>query len=505
MRSHFLTSFAATFIATASAFALNFNPPNFNGNDFVTEAQSVRKNINDQQFNDLTCEPYLKSVVAAIQNYDMSKADRLKLIQQSQQILDVMWGIRLDLHDKVGDLSLSAKCVDSVKATFRSMRAIEDYLGEFVYPNIRQIRAESIDFKTQPIPLKDVQAYPKFHINPKYASAPLDFQSGDIMITKGVSFLSSTISTIPDVTSQYSHIVLVHVDQKSKEVKTLESYVGPGFSAFTIDDALRDENARILVLRPKDLKIGRAAADFMMNRYLDSVKNKTPVQYDYNLDFKDHSTLTCAEVAEQGYEEVTGGKLILPMFQSHISLKNDKFLSSIGLKQGPIFTPIDMETDPRFEMVLEWRDQRLMRDSRYKDAVAHSMLKWMNNLGYELRTPTKLWLQTEFIAAMRHSDLTWSFAKKVGGGDVTDAMRTIPLKTLRSMGTLKLVATNLLNVLYDLDAQFIKKQGWPMTNVELEKALSQFRSDDYQRYLGGQKKGSFHNAFRPRTAEEKTP
>ena len=468
--------------------------PDFTKNDFVGEATKVEDFIKAGGVSNANCQPFLTAVTKSVVDFDLAKANKNQLVRQGHEILSTLWGIRLALHDQISAQNLNAACVDQVKTTYRTMRAVEDYVGEFVYPEFKQVKSETLDFQKQPTPLEDQAAYPPYHLNPQFQASGFHFQTGDIMITKGVSFLSSTISAIPDVSSQYSHIVFVNVNEKTGEVRTLESYVGPGFDTYAIDYALKNENARILVLRPKNQAMGKDASDRMMNRLLEAKSAGKKIPYDYNLDFKDHSALSCAEVAEEGFEEASGGSVILPMFSSEISLKNPKFLHAIGLKQGHIFTPIDVETDPRFDVVLEWRDQRLMRDSRYKDAVMHASMTWMNERAYQLHSPLKNWAGAELIGFARGNDALWAMTKKLLG--VTDDIRDVPVRTLIAIGTIKAAGEVLLNHVYAADAKHITATGWPMTNVEIEKELDVFRAADLKRYVAG-KKSQFHQFFRP--------
>src|SRR6185437_13450607 len=113
------------------------------------------------------------------------------------------------------------------------------------------------------------------------------------------------------VSSQFSHVVLVHVDQATGKTETIESYVGPGAGIYDIDYALKNENVRLLLLRPKDPTMGARAADFMYEKVRDAVAAGQPIPYDYGFDFQDHSSLSCAEVAEWGYQDASNGQMIL--------------------------------------------------------------------------------------------------------------------------------------------------------------------------------------------------
>ena len=198
------------------------------------------------------------------------------------------------------------------------------------------------------------------------------------MITKGVSFVSSTISEIGHPRSLFSHIVFVHVDSSTKEVTTIESYVGRGVSIFPIEEALKNENARILVLRSKDSELASKAADYMFNKVIGLKKENKFIPYDYQLDFSDNSKLSCEEVAYDSFKEVSNGKVLLPEVMSKITMNDESFLKRIGIKKGIMMVPTDMETDSRFDIVLDWTDYRLSRDSWRKDVVLGELFRWID-------------------------------------------------------------------------------------------------------------------------------
>lgn len=42
----------------------------------------------------------------------------------------------------------------------------------------------------------------------------------------------------------------------------------------------------------------------------------------------------------------------------------------------------DLGTDPRFDVVVDWTDYRLVRDSGAKDALTHEIIRWVNEEDY---------------------------------------------------------------------------------------------------------------------------
>lgn len=64
-------------------------------------------------------------------------------------------------------------------------------------------------------------------------------------------------------------------------------------------------------------------------------------------------------------------------------MKNRTFLDRLGVKVNATFAPQDLEVDPRFELVLEWRDFSLTREVRAKDQVLTAIFSWMEKYGWQ--------------------------------------------------------------------------------------------------------------------------
>jgi hypothetical protein len=321
-----------------------------------------------------------------------------------------------------------------------------------------------------------------------------EFKNGDIMIARGTSFMSAIISRVGDVSSQFSHVILVHVDKANHKVETVESYVGVGVGIYDIETALKNENVRLLLLRARDPELASNAADFMCAKAKAAIAAGHPIPYDYKFDFADHSALSCAEVASYAYEEASAGKVELPFYPSRIS-ENPTFLGRIGMKAGETFTPGDLEADPRFEMAMEWRDLRLTRDARVKDAIMSSMLNWVNDDGYQLRDTG----QSSFAGAVvwrARKTFFWPLVQKVL--KIQDFSKDIPRNLFQTVVLLNQIGEIFLNHTKEQDKAFEAQTGWPMTYQDLYKSLDDYRVEDLQLYQNKKtrKESEFHFAFR---------
>jgi hypothetical protein len=439
------------------------------------------------QLTDADCVPYLKAFEGKLEAIEPA---RLPSDVPLLPLVSAIWEIRVALHSRLP--SVGASCAAAMRDTLRVLRFAEDLLAERA-AKVPDLSPDKIDFTKEPRPILD--SAPNFlTLNTSPASdGPFAFRPGDIMIARGPSFLSAIISRVGDISSQFSHVILLDVE--GDKTQTIEAYVGKGVGFYPIDEALRNENARLLVLRPRDPELGRRAAATMIARAGAAIASGHPIPYDYKLDFHDHSAMSCAEVAQVAYEDASGGAVELPFYPTKLT-SDERLLGRFGMSQGETFTPGDLEVDPRFEMVLEWRDLSLTRDSRQKDAILTSLLNWANQNGYVLHDSDKSWLTGHVIYHVRRGFL-WPLVKKIL--KIDDFSKEIPRKTLQTMELMNELGEDLLVELQKRDAAFEARTGWPMTYKDMYDSLEDLRREDAATYADRKtrKKALFHALFRP--------
>ncbi len=444
------------------------------GLDLLLESKSIVDAVSTRAINGETCERELSTLISDYQLLSPQNLDLSVLKADGQKILDQSFEARMALHSLLEILPMSCKL--KLKELNLLMRASEDYVGVHFYPD-QQISSESIKFPEQPAPVYEAAAYHPFHVGAGIdPSEKFEFKNGDIMITKGVSFVSSTISEIAHPRSLFSHIVFVHVDKETKEVTTIESYVGKGVGIYNIDEALKNENARILVLRSKDRELASRAADYMYNKVMSLKKNKKFIPYDYNLDFSDNSKLSCEEVAYDSFKQVSEGKVVLPEVMSEVTMNDESFLRRVGIKKGAMMVPTDMETDSRFEIVLDWTDYRLMRDSWRKDAVLGEMFRWIDERDYKIHENLTS-VAAKAIWSTRYIPGLWGMMAKISGLP-KDFTKDVPSITIATMASLKTIGGILLPEIKKADEEYFAQNGKWMSTEMLRDALEKFRESN---------------------------
>lgn len=438
--------------------------------DYLSESQGIVDAVATRDLNPETCKSVLEHL-NEVYSTNPTTID-LDIIKKSgQELLDQSFEARLAIHSMLD--VLPNECKLQVRKLYLKMRALEDYVGVHYY-NDKQIAAETIKYQEEPIPVYEADKYRPYHVGRGIdLKAKFEFRNGDIMITKGVSFVSSTISELASPKSLFSHIVFVHVDEKTKNVTTIESYVGKGVSIFPIEEALKNENARILVLRPKDSELAARAANYMYERVTKLKEKKKFIPYDYTLDFSDNSKMSCEEVAYDAFKTASDGQVIIPEIESQILLDDPKFLERVGVKKGSMMVPTDMETDSRFSLVLDWTDYRVMRDSWRKDAVLGEMFRWIGENDYRIYENLTS-IAAKVIWSTRYIPGIWPMMSKISGIP-KDFTKDVPSLTITTMASLKGIGTKLLNAVTKADEEYFRANGKWMGTEDLRKALEEYR------------------------------
>ena len=447
--------------------------------------QVILQEVQGSAFNSSSCVPYLKTLET-----EMTKAN---IRNFEPNIADTSWQIREVLHRRLPEFDLN--CVNQIHSIFRQLRSIEDYVLEHA-SNVADMYPEGKDFEKELlIPMKDAAPYYVFNRRAEDLSLKntISFKPGDLMIARGLSFLSAMIARLGNRGTQFSHVVMLAEDGPHSQ-RTLESYVGSGVAFYDIDYALKNENSRLLWLRSKDQDLAARAAKYMGDEVTALSAKHDKIYYDYDLDFKNHDTMSCAEVAQTAYEVASNGAVHIPQYENEINGAKS-LLSHLGLPAGKTFEPGDMEIDPRFELMGEFKDLRLTRDSRHKDVIMTKVFEWMNERHYQLHDSMKSKMAGGLIFDLRRTFM-WPMVKKLLKLD--DFSKEIPRKMIRTVELLSELGMPLIEKLREIDNAHKLQTGWSMTEQELMQAMEDFRAQDEELYRNRttRKQSKFHQFFR---------
>ncbi len=466
--------------------ALRFEP------NVLQSALRVKAFVASPAYDRSNCMEFLTRFQTLMAPEKIQEFDTQALKSSAEQTLQTLWETRRAMHEKLA--TLPENCIAESRGAFRVVRFLEDYIGEWTRAQ-RPLDPTGFDFFTQPVPFfEKSDAYLSFSASP---AQKFEFQNGDLLITRGVGYLSANIARIGTSETQFSHVVIYHRDSVSGKQETIESYVGEGVGTYDLNYALRNENARILVLRAKDSQLADRAANQMYSRVTQALAAGSPLQYDFNFEWDNPDKMSCAEVARAAYKAASANQFVIPQYPSQIQFRNTDFINRIGMGNGWTFAPGDMELDPRFELVAEWRDLRLTRDSRQKDAILTEMFKWMEDRNYVLQDTLTSRIAGKIVWPASHT-VFWPMIRKATGAP--GSTPKVPKRVFQTMALLNEVGKAFLGKVKALDEEHEKRTGWPMNMTELYQAIETLRGEDlalYQSGHKGRKESVIHRYFRP--------
>jgi hypothetical protein len=138
-----------------------------------------------------------------------------------------------------------------------------------------------------------------------------------------------------------------------------------------------------------------------------------------------------------------------------------------------MMVPTDMETDSRFEIVLDWTDYRVMRDSWRKDALLGEIFRWIGQYNYRIHENMTS-IAAKVIWSTRYVPGLWGMLSNISGIP-KDFTKDVPSLTISTMASLKSIGNVLLPVVTSADQEFFAKKGKWMTKEELGQALDDYR------------------------------
>jgi len=248
--------------------------------------------------------------------------------------------------------------------------------------------------------------------------------SGDILVSRGGAPTSALIARGNDYPGNFSHVALVHVDEKTSVASIIEAHIERGVAISTLEEYLRDKKLRVMILRPRaalpalvaDPTLPHQAATYALQQAHDH-----HIPYDFEMNYHDPAKLFCSEVASFAYQKFG---VNLWMGISHISTPGvTTWLAAFGVKHFETQEPADLEYDPQLRVVAEWRDPETLYQDHVDNAVIDAMLEGAergDRLNYD-------WYMLPFARALKGYSFLLNLIGKVGsvpeGMNATAALR----------------------------------------------------------------------------------
>jgi len=446
------------------------------------------KNVQEPTFNSQTCQNELRVIKNKLNSFDFNQYSDSDLKTNSSEGIKASWKLRSSIHNQLSNMDRECRLI--ARDIFHQLHDHEDYYGEFAYPQIRPEKPEGKDFQKEAVPILNREAYAPYNLVKDLNS--FQFEPGDIILARGTSFLSAIITQLTDNRSHFSHAVVVVENTVNGQPRlgTVESYTTTNVKFFDLNEALKNENVRLLVLRPKNSRVAVKAAEFALQFSAEKIK------YDFDFNFDDYSKLSCVEVAKAAYDLGSDGQIKIPENPAMLNLNNSEFLKRMNFKNGPMITPGDLEFDSHFNIVLDWRDYRLVRNSRYKDVVMSEIVNLMDEKKYVFISSGLSKIASTVVLPSR-STIWWPLVSLVTG--VKEINPLTPVSTVDTMAVIDQVANMMLTELQKFDESYQARYKRPMTNRQLRKAMKSVEERDKNFFQKG--KSSFHQFFKPETEQ----
>jgi hypothetical protein len=256
-----------------------------------------------------------------------------------------------------------------------------------------------------------------------------------------------------------------------------------GSTVRTYEEYVKDRNFRVTLYRHRDQNLARSAAQAMMSR-LHSRVNPHVVPYDFGMKMDDSSEMFCTEVIYEAYKEASSGALKLGRYRTILNPKNRDLLDRFGVGVWSMFAPSDMEVEPGFELLAEWRDLSRVVTNQEMDAILTKMLEW-GDRGYRFDPTEVMTMKANLGYLLRQL----GFKKK-------ELPTNMPIRTIETVLALDPTVNVLLGALERENAKRLSIGAHVMSFPMMYTYLERVREMDFRRYRAG-KENAFHFMYHP--------
>lgn len=473
-------------------------PSSLKSESLIQWAHQLSSDYAREPLSEQNCISVLDRTTEEVLRTEPSRFPLKDVQSQAEDAIRELFRFRMALLDQARPILSkgigSQPCALRLRRTLRNLRGVEDYIGAIGYLAKNHVHHEEapvarpagytemlqdntrvaprpIGFIEVPFPSPGKLATPSFVpitmlMNPSL-KVPPGVRSGDILISRGNSAASALIARMADEDTQFSHMALIYIDQKSKKAWTIEAHIEYGSIVTPLKEWLSDGKSRTMIYRYPDSAVAHRAAERMFNRVAPRYRAGNAIEYDFPFDMHDHSKLFCSEVVREGYEYATDGKIEIPLFPSKLTMASRDLMDRLGISQTESFIPADIELDSRFSVIGEWRNFKNLPDVWQKDAVLTSVYAWLERDKYHF--DSNLWLETKA-----------SLAKGLRSvGMIRDLMPNYMSHDVVVLNfMLDTMTVELQERIASIDARRRARTGFPMTYYEIMGELERMKKSE---------------------------
>lgn len=486
MRSQFVSKTSAGFLiavslatgCSSSAPKNLYREPTAEPASLSELIQKISKDIDQTTPDATSCDRYWNGNASRLIQSDSSKINAAEIKSNGKQLVAEVFQARLAVRQKLkqwysNSNEIPRSCVGGARALLRSLRFIEEYMAEFISKPI---------LKNQAWPKTSMfqGEFPYTVVNSDAPESPFDvyrgLRSGDVLMSRGDAFTSAAIARMGDVDGQFSHVAFYYVDRDTQQGFVTEAHIEVGVIVRPLSEYLKDGNLRVVVYRNwENPELAHLAAKAMHDRAVHASATTGNIPYNFSMDLSKKDSLMCTQVAYQGFLDASHGEYKIPLFMSRLTPNNRDFLDRLGIEVKESFLPIDMEVDPRFDVVMEWRNLSKANDLRMFDAMLVEFFKWSEDLGYKLQPHPLYRPASKFLTTARQ----WPLFGRLLEKEFPENMSPLVLETIAVMND---VSKKLYARLSKENYKQMKKTGVPMTLSEMKQVLNRYREQDFEAY-----------------------
>lgn len=415
----------------------------------------------------------LERIYKAFEQQDFFRFDVFEERDKAPETMQALFDMQMSLREKVREWHaaglMSRPAQKAARDCLRAARYAIDILGEIW-----------IGYERLPegAPTKRAFTGDNYNTLINRAFAPnadgsMPFQSGDVILTRGKLHNSAAIARIGDIDSQFSHVAVVYIDAHGMHW-AVESLIELGAIVQPLAEWLQHDLGRAVLFRHRDGLLAQRAATLIHDRVrLANSPAGKPILYDFTMSLspKTHN-LYCSKLVRRAFREASDGAVELPTFKTLLDMKNRDFMDRIGVDTIETFAPGDLELEPDFDIVAEWRDYRVTSDLRLKDLVMDKLFEWMEVYGYKFDETIKVRLISIFG---RMASYLNHHAKKM----IEDVIPIVPVNMKRSaiagIAMLHETAEPIFQTLARLEDERAEKSGLPLHPREVRQTLERHR------------------------------
>jgi hypothetical protein len=389
--------------------------------------------------------------------------------------------LRMRMKEFGDELVKNAHCQIELRRSFHQLRTLEDLLGEKI------LNFPDEDDDGRPRPLTGTAPY----LMMASGYPALDLQSGDVLVSRGTTFMSSAVARLGGSDSTLSHLEILYIDPITKKQWVVGSAIDLGHQVRSLDAYLNASKVRILVFRYLDGTVAHKVAEQIYQQV--SSESTAPSTRKKELELFGAAFIT------QAFSRIAAKNAAVPLIESQLHAQHTNFVERLGIHATHLVLPSDIEMDWRFSLVAEWRDFGLVNMSHMREAVLNAIFDWMEQDNYVLKGNS----ETSFAKLVVDHLPNWpvfphrsDFATKeiLGPSAVVDAF-----KELDAVGEV------LYSHLEEVADSKSDSNGSGLTPSQMHDELEAFRKVDLKIYQEYQKthsydplakKPSFHLLFR---------